>query len=115
MATGVDPLSVDVDLDVTVDGTRCAVWNEDDRVVLNAPTLSTARSLLTGLDALPVGHGRLVRRVAESGLVVEVRVRHAPIARIGSGVVPSRLAELAGYDADISPRGLAVAAWRALL
>jgi hypothetical protein len=115
MAAAVDPLSVDVDLDLTVDGQRCRVWNEDDRVVVNTPTLAAARSLLNGVDALPLGPDRIDSELTRADLAVEVRVRHAPVARFGAGVEASRLAALAGYDAAVSLRGLVAAAWRGLL
>lgn len=115
MAAAVDPLSVDVDLAVTIDGQECAVWNEGDRIVVNAPSLSTARALLDGVDALPLEQHRLVGELVRADLAVEVRVRHAPVARLGADVTPSRVADLLGYDAAVLPRGLAVAAWRALL
>lgn len=115
MARTVAPLSVDIDLDVTVDGRRCAVWNEGDRIVVNAPTLSAARALLGGVDALPVPQQLLHEELGSASLTVEVRVRHAHVGAVGADVVPSSLAGLAGYDADVSLRGVAVAAWRALL
>jgi hypothetical protein len=115
MATAVDPLSVDVDLAVTIDGRECMVWNEGDRLVLNAPSLATARSLLTGVEALPVEQRRLVAELVRADLVAEIRVRHATVARLGADHSPSWLAALAGTDAAISPGGLAVAIWRWLL
>jgi len=115
MAATVDPLSVDVDLRVTVDGRECTVWDEGDVIVVNAPTLGTARALLDGAEALPLPVERLSGGLDRAGLVVEVRVRRAPVARVGAGVAPSRLAARMGYDADVSVRGVAVAAWRALL
>ncbi|MFC4408382.1 hypothetical protein [Haloarchaeobius iranensis] len=115
MTTAVEPLSVDASLDVTVDGSRCAVWNESDLLVVNAPTLSAARSLVSGVDALPLPRRRLTGALSATDLTVEVRVRHTPVARAGAGVTPSRLAAAAGYEADVSLRGLAVAAWRGLL
>lgn len=107
-----EALSVEATLDVTVEGRRCAVWTEDDLVVVNAPSLSTARDLLSGVEALPVSPARLTGELTDAAVTVEVRVRHAPVARLGSGVDPSPLGELAGYEADLSPRGVAVAAWR---
>jgi len=115
MSPSVPALSVDADLDVTVDGNRCRVWSEADCLVVNAPSLSAARSLLGGLDALPVPRQLLVGELGRVDLTVEIRVRHAPVARVGSDVTPSRVAELAGYDAEVSTRGVAVAAYRALL
>jgi len=115
MATAGANLAVDVDLDVTIDGERCAVWSEGDRIVVDAPSLAVARSLLAGVDALPVPQQLLVDELGAASLTVEVRVRHAPVASVGADVDPSPLAELAGYDADVSLRGVAIAAWRGLL
>lgn len=115
MQTAVESLSVDVDLEVTVDGAECTVWNEADLIVINAPTLSAARSLLSGVEALPLAQSRLTESLSETDLTVEIRVRYAPVARVGAGVVPSGVAAAAGYDADLSLGGLGVAAWRWVL
>jgi len=115
MATAGPSLSVEVDLDVHVEGKRCAVWDEGDKVVINAPSLGVARSLLSGVETLPVPRQLLVDGLGATSLAVELRVRHAPVASLGVDVEPSRLAALAGYDADVSLRGLAVAGWRRLL
>jgi hypothetical protein len=115
MAAAVDPISVDVSLAVTVDGYECSVWTEDDAVVVNVPSLSAVRALLDSADAVPLTTSRLGSDLARADLVVELRVRHAPVARFGTGVVPSRLADLAGYDVAVSLRGLATGVWRALL
>lgn len=115
MAAAVDPLSVDVDIRVTVEGRECAVWDEGDTVVVNAPTLGVARALLDGAEALPLPADQLTGELERADLVVELRVRRAPVARLGAGVAPSPLAARLGYDADVSLRGLAVAAGRALM
>lgn len=115
MGAAVDPLSVDVDLEVTVDGSRCSVWNENELIVVNAPTLAAARALLSGVETLPLAQRRLVGRLSKADLTIEIRVRHVPIARVGAGVEPSRLAATAGYDADLSLGAIAVAAWRWVL
>jgi hypothetical protein len=115
MQAAVESLSVDVDLDVTVDGAECTVWSEGDLVIVNAPTLSAARSLLSGVEALPVAQSRLTEQLSETDLTIEIRVRYAPVARVGSGVVPSRIAAAAGYEAALSLGGVGVAAWRWLL
>jgi hypothetical protein len=107
-----DSLSVEANLDVTIEGQRCAVWTEGDRLVVNAPSLSTGRDMLAGVEAVPVPQPRLVGGLADTALTVEVRVRHAPVARLGAGVEPSRLATLAAHEADLSPRGVLVAGWR---
>jgi hypothetical protein len=105
-------LSVAADLDITIDGRRCSVWTEDSIVVVNAPSLSAARTLLAGVDALPVTQRRVAGELTDAAVTVEVRVRHAPIARLGSDVEPPSLAQLAGYEADLSPWGVLVAARR---
>ncbi len=107
-----ETLSVEANLDVTVDGRQCAVWTEDELVVVNAPSLSAARDLLAGVDALPVSQRQVAGELTDAALTVEIRVRHAPVARLGSGVDPSPLAELADSEAALSPRGILVAAWR---
>jgi hypothetical protein len=113
MTPAVEHLSVDVALDVTIEGRECAVWTEGDVVVVNAPSLAAAQSLLRSVDALPVPIP--IDDLAAASLTVEVRVRHAPVARVGAGADPDWLTTLAGYEADVSVRGLAEAVWRALL
>jgi hypothetical protein len=105
-------LSVEADLDLTVDGHDCSVWTEDGTVVVEAPSLTAARSLLSGVDALPVDPNRLAAGLAGGSITVRVQVRRATVARVGAGVDPSPLADSLGYEADVSPRGIAVAAWR---
>jgi hypothetical protein len=114
MANPGEALSVEADLDVTIDGEKCRVWSEGNRVVLDAPSLAAARTLLSGVEALPVGQARIARELTDADLAVDVRVRHATVARLGAGVEPSSLAALAGFDADVSLWGVAVACWRAL-
>ncbi len=114
MATAVT-VDVDVALDVTVEGQTCAVWDEGETVVVNAPTFSAARALLSGAEMLPVEQSRLGTDLGRADLTVEVRIRHAPVARIGADVTPSSLASAAGFEGSLSVRGLAVAAWRRLL
>jgi hypothetical protein len=113
MTPAAERLSVDVDLDVTIEGRECAVWTEGDVVVINAPSLAAAQSLLRGVDTLPVPVP--TDELTAASLTVEVRVRHAPVARVGAGADPDWLGTLAGYEADVSLRGLAVAGWRVLL
>lgn len=115
MAAAVGPVSVDVTLAVTVDGHECSVWTEDGVVVVNVPSLSAAYTFVDSAGAAPAVVQRLGIDLSRTDLAVEVRVRHAPVARFGAGVDPSRLVALAGYDGVVSPRGLAAAAWRAFL
>lgn len=115
MAQAGRSLSIETDLDITVDGDRCVVWTEPDCLVVNAPTVSAARALLSGVESLPLSQARLAAGLTQTDLTVEIRVQHATVARVGAAVEPSRLASLAGYDAAVSVRGLAVAVWRQLL
>lgn len=115
MAQAGRSLSIETDLDITIDGDRCAVWTEPDCLVVNAPTLSAARALLNGVESLPLSQARLAAGLSQTDLTVEIRVQYATVARVGAAVQPSRLASLAGYDGAVSVRGLAVAAWRQLL
>ena len=107
--------TVDADLTLTIDGKTCDVWSESDRLVINTPTLSAARELLNGVKALPAPVRGVLAGIGQTGVTVEVRVRHAPVAQMGAGVAASRLATLAGYDGRFSLRGLAVAVYRRLL
>lgn len=111
-------LSIDADLDLTIDGRECRVWTEGDTLVVNAPSLLVARKLADGLEALerpPGAEGQLVAELIAAGVTVELRVRRASVARLGSGVTPNRLAELGGVNGRASLKGVAVAAWRAIL
>ena len=106
-------LDVEATLTVERDGTVFDVWTEDDRVVVNAPSLSALRELRSLWNApLPPG--------ADGGsgiadLPVEVRARHATVARTGAGAAGSPLlTRVAGRDARLDWRGVLAAAVRAL-
>lgn len=114
MSLAVDPVSVDAELSVTIDGRECDVWTAGETVVVNAPSLRVALALLDGVDALPMTERRLVSGLRAAALVVEVRVRYATVAMVGAGVESSVFGALTGYDAAVSPRGVLAAAWRAL-
>ena len=115
-------VGVEATLTVRRNGTTFDVWTEDDLLVVNAPSLSALRAL-DSLRGLPVpadvewtddsAGGQLTTLVTD--FPVELRVRHAPVARVGGDVAPSPLARRAlGRDARIDWRGVAVAAVRAL-
>jgi hypothetical protein len=115
MAASVAPVTVDADLALTIDGQECAVWSESDLLVVNVPTLTAARRLLSGVETLPVPLQELLSGLERTATTVELRLQHAPVARFGADVEPSSLATLAGYDVTLSLRGVAVGLYRRAL
>ncbi len=127
---GPAPLRVDADLtvEVTPSGPLDAlagetpdsveVWSDDQTVTVDCPSFRAARSLLSGLDALPVAPDRIDDGLDAAGLGVRVRVRRATVATLGPGVTPRyrRLAGLVGApEASVSLRGTLLGALRRLL
>ena len=116
-------LAVSSDLSVEVDDERVDVWSHGDGslVVVSAPSLGAARRLLAAPSALPVPIDSLDDGLRTAGVGVEVRVRHATVARLGAGLRPSRLSRLVGRRLGlpagtvVSPRGVVVATLRRLL
>ncbi|PSP63331.1 hypothetical protein BRC79_11420 [Halobacteriales archaeon QH_8_67_27] len=109
------PLSVDAELVVERGDRTFRVWDEDGRLVVDAPSLTALRALDSLRDALPVGALAPDDRLADAGLTVEMQVRRATVATVGAGVsgdTPGR--RLTGLDAAVDLRGVAVAAVRAL-
>jgi hypothetical protein len=102
------PLSVDADLTLTVEGHEYTVRDRDDVLVVEAPTLPAA---LTLLDSLPDadGVGRLVSR---TGLVVEIRVRDAVVATAGRDVDGGVLTRSVGVPTALDTGGVARALGR---
>lgn len=105
-------LSVDAELVVERDGRTYRVWSEDDRLVVDAPSLAALRALGDLRAALPletIGPG-----LAAAGLAVDVQVRRATVARVGDGVRDDPLGRwLTGTDAAVDPGGVLAAAVRA--
>jgi hypothetical protein len=126
------PLYVEADLSIqvtpagrTVDALAddasgaVSVWGDGSTVTVDCPSFGAARSLLSGLDALPLGPDRVGDELDAMDLTVRVRVRQATVATLGPGVRPKRrsrlFARLAGAPAAaVSPRGVLVAAVRRL-
>lgn len=106
-------LTVDASLTAEQDDDRFDVWTEDGVVVCNAPSLSALRSLDSIRETLPIPVPPETA-LADLGVTVELRVRHARVARIGAGVDQNSLGRLAGVEADVSVRGVAAAAVRTL-
>ena len=115
MAASGPSATVDANLSLTIEGQECAIWSESDLLVVTVPPVTAARRLLPGAEQLPVGIDTLLPGLETAGVTVEVRLRHAPVARFGAGVDRTRLAALAGYDGRVSLRGAAVGLYRRLL
>ncbi|PSQ26532.1 hypothetical protein BRD06_06065 [Halobacteriales archaeon QS_9_67_15] len=109
------PLSVDAELVVERGDRTFRVWDEDGRLVVEAPSLTALRALDSLRDALPVGSLASDDRLADAGLTVEMQVRRATVATVGAGVRGDSLSRrLTGLDAAVDLRGIAVAAVRTL-
>lgn len=113
-------LRVDADLVLAHDGDRVDVWTEDGSdgslVVVNAPSFAAVRALRRTLATLPATPGTVGERLADVDLTVEVRVRHARVARVGAGVSGGPVAtRLAGGAAAVDWSGVAAAVVRRFL
>jgi hypothetical protein len=101
-------LSVDADLEVTVDGTTVTVRGYEDLVAVDCPSLPSAVDLVRRhrSESMDAAAG-----LASTGLTAEVRVRGVPLARLGDGATPSRLAGMLGLGpVELVPEGLLLAA-----
>ena len=108
-------LSVDAELVVERGDRTFRVWDEDGRLVVDAPSLTALRALDSLRDALPVGALAPDSRLADAGLTVEVQVRRATVATVGAGVRGDPVGRrLTGLDAAVDFGGVVVAAVRAL-
>lgn len=109
------PVDLEVTLRVTREGTDFEVWTEDDLLVVNAPSLTSLRAL-ESLRDVPVGPAGDAAALADAaGLPVELRVRHAAVARVNGDGPPSALGRaVTGLDARLLPGGVLTAAVRAL-
>ncbi|WP_101297700.1 hypothetical protein [Halegenticoccus soli] len=108
-AEGGRGLAVDADLSLTIDGADVRVRGYGDLLVVDAPSLRVARSLLRGIAAAPAGPSALDRH-PKSGLTVDVRVGGGSVARIEPGVRPGAVSRLLGVSpARISLAGAVLA------
>lgn len=88
------PLSVETDLDVSLDGQPIQVTSTGERLFVELP------SVLAGIRALrsgaPVYDPRLGGLLRTSDLTVEVRVRGATVLVVGADASPGALSERVG-------------------
>jgi len=103
-------LSVEADLDVDLDGHRASVVGYDDLVALDLPSLPAAISLYRRRPVAVMDAAALLSSV---GLTTEVRVRGAPVARVGDDADPSGLARRLGLGpVELVPEGAVLALTR---
>ncbi|MFC7249763.1 hypothetical protein ACFQJ5_07925 [Halomicroarcula sp. GCM10025324] len=101
-------LAIDCDLDVTIDGTTVNVLGYEDLVAVDCPSVRSAvdlarRHRTESMDAAAA--------LASTGLTAELRVRGVPLARVGDGARPSRLAQWLGLGpVELVPEGALLAA-----
>ena len=111
---------IDAELTLSHGDTTFSIWSEDNRLIINAPSVRSLRMLdrlLTTVETL-VDPASTVRSVLHTaGPTVEIQVRRAPIARSNdTAETPSSVTAihttLAGHPFLIFPRGLCEAAIR---
>ncbi|WP_058996814.1 hypothetical protein [Haloarcula sp. CBA1127] len=86
-------LLVDADLTVERDGVAFTVRGYDDLVAVDLPSFGAAFGLWR--DRVVEGKNAATA-LAAAGLTAEIRVRGAPVARLGADAVPSSLAKRLG-------------------
>ncbi|WP_336338065.1 hypothetical protein [Haloarcula brevis] len=86
-------LLVDADLTVERDGVAFTVRGYDDLVAVDLPSFGAA---LTLWRDRPVEGADAAAALSAAGLTAELRVRGAPVARLGASAVPGPLTERLG-------------------
>jgi hypothetical protein len=114
------PLSVDADVEVTLEEGTARVRGYGDLVVVELSTLAAARELATGAStlassasALPIDGLAGPGELGTGGVTVDVRVRGLSVARAGPGITPGPLSRLLGAaPASVSLGGVVLAGIR---
>jgi hypothetical protein len=88
------PLSVETDLELSIEGSRADVDSTGDRVFVNFPSLSAADTAMRGLP--PGGIGELTALLSATDLTVEVRSRGRTVVAIGADATAGRLSQRVG-------------------
>lgn len=100
-------LAVDAELTLTVDGRDIDVRAYDDLIAIELPSLRAAVALWR---ARSVDEAAAATALSAAGLTVELRVRGAPVARLGAAAVPSvRLRRLGLGPVELCPEGALLA------
>ena len=103
-------LSVAADLEIEVDGHQASVVGYDDLVAFDLPSLSGALSLYRDRPVESMDAAALLSSV---GLTAELRIRGAPVARLGDAAAPSALARRLGLGpVELVPEGVVLALTR---
>ena len=94
------PFELLADLQLAVDGEKIDVWARGRRIVVDVPSLRAGRRLLEAQPLSGDPRRRTTRRVQEAlqaaGFTMEVQLEGAPIAVVGAGASPGRLARVLG-------------------
>ncbi|MDS0258012.1 hypothetical protein NDI56_01165 [Haloarcula sp. S1CR25-12] len=103
-------LSVEADLTLQLDGHTATVVGYDDLVAIDLPSLPAAVSLWRNRPVAVMDAAAVLSSV---GLTVELRVRGAPVARIGDAAAPSGVARRLGLGpVELVPEGAVLALTR---
>jgi hypothetical protein len=102
------PLTVETDLDLTIDGTQIDVRSTGDRLYVEFPSLRAARTALSGLS--PKRVSGVVSLLKETDLSIEVRSRNRTVLALGADAPAGALSRwLGAAPAQIRVAGLAAA------
>lgn len=102
------PLTVETDLDLTIDGSQIDVHSTGDRLYVEFPSLRAARTALTGLP--PKRVSGVVSLLKETDLTIEVRSRNRTVLALGTDAPAGAVSRwLGAAPAQIRVAGLAAA------
>ncbi|MFT4923594.1 MAG: hypothetical protein ACI8XM_002822 [Haloarculaceae archaeon] len=102
------PLSVETDLELSIDGIRPDVGSTGDRLFVDFPSLSAAETAMRGLPQGSVGE--LTELLAATDLTVEVRSRGRTVTAIGADATPGPLSQRLGFaPAQVRVAGIVAA------
>jgi hypothetical protein len=101
------PLDVLGDLDLTVDGEHVAVRGDGRRVVVDVPSLATARRLITKTpygDTPRATAAYVNDLLAEVDLTLDVMLNHKRVVRLGADARPNAVSRLLNLgDVEVHP------------
>ncbi|MEF8780423.1 MAG: peptide ABC transporter ATP-binding protein [Haloferacaceae archaeon] len=105
------PITVETDLELTIDGARADVRSTGDRLFVEFPSLSAAARGLRGVPRTRTGEAAAL--LTATGLTVEIRARGRTILAIGADAPAGPLSQWVGTaPAQVRAAGLAGAAGR---
>lgn len=105
------PITVETDLELTIDGARADVRSTGDRLFVEFPSLTAAARGLRGVPRARTGE--VAALLATTGLTVEIRSRGRTVLAIGADAPAGALSRWAGTaPAQVRASGLAGAVGR---